>query len=142
MKRGPLKAKGPGIGSVLWNLLPAALLTVLFASVGIMHVTSRVAVMRVGYQLSKLDNENRDLSREHDRLKLELATLRNPVRLEKLARERLGMIAPPASSVVTVGKPTPRLGRAGPTMARTFTANVATKGSESRSVELASGRGR
>jgi cell division protein FtsL len=117
MKRG-LKPKGPGVGSILLNLLPAVLLTVLFAAVGIMHVTSRVMVMRVGYQLSKLDAENRNLSREHDRLKLELATLRSPARLERLAREKLGMIPPPASSVVTLANPTPRMGRAAPVLAR------------------------
>ena len=37
--------------------------------------------------------------REHDRLKLELATLRSPARLEAIAREKLSM-GPPAPSAI------------------------------------------
>lgn len=84
---------------VLTQLLPALILGGLFSSVGIMHVSSRVFVVRTGYELSRLEQEARSLNREHDRLKLELATLRSPARLEKLAREKLSM-GPPAPGTV------------------------------------------
>src|SRR5690242_16857965 len=87
------------IGAVIVQLLPAFLVCGIFAAVGIMHVTSRVMVVGVGYELSTLEGENRDLTRENDKLKLELATLKNPQRLEKLAREQLQMAPPPASVV-------------------------------------------
>ncbi|MFL5354412.1 cell division protein FtsL [Archangium sp.] len=85
------RASGVSVGSVLTHLLPAVLLFALFAGVGILHVTSRVLVVDMGYRLSKAETEERALTRENDRLKLELATLKNPARLEKLAKEKLGM---------------------------------------------------
>jgi cell division protein FtsL len=97
-----VKARGASLVAILFELLPAALLVGLFVSVGIMHVMSRVLVVDVGYKLSKLEQESRELTREHDRLKLELATLKSPARLEQLAREKLKMAPAPAGSVVTV----------------------------------------
>lgn len=88
--------------SVILHLLPAFLLCALFASVGIVHVSGRVMVVRAGYHLSELQNQSRKLSRENDRLKLELATLKSPARLEKIAREELGMSEPAPSAVITL----------------------------------------
>lgn len=93
---------GASLGRVLMHLLPAVLLFALFAGVGLLHVTSRVLVVDMGYRLSKAESESRALTRENDRLKLELATLKAPARLEKLAREKLGMTMPTGSSVVSL----------------------------------------
>jgi cell division protein FtsL len=105
-----MKARAVSVFSVWWSLLPAFLVGGAFASVGIVHVSSRVLVVRTGYQLSELEAEHRAQLRENDRLKLELATLKSPARLEKLAVE-LGM-APPSSRDVVTLVPSPRLGRA------------------------------
>jgi cell division protein FtsL len=93
---------GASVGGVLLHLLPAVLLFALFAGVGILHVTSRVLVVDMGYRLSRAETEERSLTRENDRLKLELATLKNPARLEKLAREKLGMSMPSGSLVMSL----------------------------------------
>jgi cell division protein FtsL len=90
------------VGQVLLHLLPAVFLFALFAGVGILHVTSRVLVVDMGYRLSKAQAEERALTRENDRLKLELATLKNPARLEKLAREKLGMSMPSGPLVIAL----------------------------------------
>ncbi len=90
------------VARVLMHLLPAVLLCALFVAVGILHVTSRVLVVDMGYRLSKAESEGRVLTRENDRLKLELATLKAPARLEKLAREQLGMAMPAGSAVVSL----------------------------------------
>ncbi len=87
---------------VILQLLPAFLLCGLFAGVGILHVSSRVLVVRTGYVLSDLENDNRELVRENDRLRLELATLKSPTRLERLARNELGMTPPPPGAVLTL----------------------------------------
>lgn len=84
------------------HLLPVLLLCGVFAALGVVHVSSRVMVVGLGYQLSHLDQEARTLGRENDRLKLELATLRGPHRLEKIAREELGMGPPPGARVITL----------------------------------------
>lgn len=101
------------IWTVLLHLLPAFALCAVFAAVGIVHVSSRVMVVRTGYRLSELQQEQRTLARENDRLKLELATLKSPRRLEKLAREDLGMAAPAAHQVIPLVS-SPRMGRASP----------------------------
>ncbi len=104
--------RGLSFAVIFLELLPAAILCALFASVGIVHVASRVTVVDVGYKLSKLEQEGRALDRERDGLKLELATLKSPARLEKIARDRLGMAPPLAGTVITLGKqPTKTISR-------------------------------
>jgi cell division protein FtsL len=72
------------------------------AGVGIFHVWSRTRVQASGYELGRLESEHRQLLAERDRLNLEVASLRSPGRLERFARERLGM-APPAPGAVVAG---------------------------------------
>jgi cell division protein FtsL len=88
---------------VLKQLLPFAALALLFAAVGVMHVTSRVMVVDAGYRLSKLEGDGRQLAVENQQLKLELATLKSPARLEKIAREQLNMAPPPPGGVIALG---------------------------------------
>ncbi|QAT87346.1 Cell division protein FtsL [Corallococcus coralloides] len=90
------------VAGVLMHLLPAVMLFTLFAAVGILHVTSRVLVVDMGYRLSNAEGESRSLTRENDRLKLELATLKAPGRLERVAREQLGMAMPRGGAVVSI----------------------------------------
>lgn len=100
-----LRARGAMPFSVIFlELLPAALAIALLAAVGVVHVTSRVLVVKVGYELSHLDQESLALARDNDRLKLELATLKSPGRLESVARTELGMGPPAASSIIHLGK--------------------------------------
>ncbi len=110
---------GVSVGRVLLHLLPVVTLAALFAAVGILHVTSRVVVVDVGYRLSNAEAESRNLTRENDRLKLELATLKAPARLEKLAREQLGMMMPAGSAVVALQPELPGTRRNGKAEART-----------------------
>lgn len=106
-----MSARVASLWTVLAHLLPAFLIGGVFAGVGVVHVSARVLVVRTGYQLSELEAEHRTLTRENDRLKLELATLKNPSRLERIAREELGMIPASPADVLTL-VPSPRLGRA------------------------------
>ena len=87
-----------GVAKVMAGLLLAAPL----AAVGVFHVWSRTRVQGVGYELGRVEAEHRLLLAERDRLNLEVATLRSPGRLERFARERLGM-APPAPGAVVAG---------------------------------------
>jgi cell division protein FtsL len=106
-----VSAGGSSVSQVLLHLLPAVFLFALFAGVGVLHVTSRVLVVDMGYRLSKAEAEERALTRENDRLKLELATLKNPARLEKLAREKLGMVMPSGPVVIALPRAGSRPGR-------------------------------
>ncbi|XXF76462.1 cell division protein FtsL [Myxococcaceae bacterium GXIMD 01537] len=115
---------GVSVGRVLMHLLPAVLLFALFAAVGMLHVTSRVLVVDMGYRLSRAESEGRALTRENDRLKLELATLKAPARLERLAREKLGMAMPTGSAVVSL----PAQGSESPKRAARAGARTASEG--------------
>lgn len=85
---------GLSLSVILLEIFPAALAVLLLATVGIVHVTSRVMVVRMGYELSKLDQRATELQRENDALKVELATVTAPARLAPIAREKLGMQVP------------------------------------------------
>lgn len=93
------KVKGAGLSRTILELAPAALLAAALTAVGLVHAASRVMVVRLGYELSAQENENRALMRDRDRLKVELATLKSPLRLERVAREQLSM-GPPAPGTV------------------------------------------
>ncbi|MEN9799082.1 MAG: hypothetical protein RL653_2778 [Pseudomonadota bacterium] len=112
-------ARSASLGSLLVQVLPPLLGVAVFVGVGLMHVTSRVLVVGVGYELSRLEGENHDLLRQNDELRVELAALKNPARLERIAREQLGMAPPPAGAVITLGASQPRADRpAAPARAR------------------------
>lgn len=97
-KRAPMAS----VGSILLQLLPVAVLSLLFAAVGIIHVCSRVLVVHAGYRMSQLELESRALARERDRLRLERATLLSPARLERIARDKLGLVPPLAGTVLSI----------------------------------------
>jgi cell division protein FtsL len=111
--------RGMAFLQILWQLLPAVLIGGLFTAVGVLHVTSRICVVDIGYRLSSVESEIRTLVQQSDQLKLEMATLKSPARLEKIAREKLGMVAPHAGAVFSIGPParvarSPRLVNAPP----------------------------
>ncbi len=95
---------GLSLSVIFLEILPAALVVLLLATVGIVHVTSRVLVVRMGYELSKLDQQGTDLERENAALKVELATLKSPGKLEATAKSKLGLVQPPATSVIHLKK--------------------------------------
>ena len=115
----PRQRRTTTLRSALVSLLPAVLLTFVFVGVGVVHVTSRVMVVSAGYELSRLEVAQRGLSLENDRLKLELATLKNPARLERVARTQLKLGPPAPSSILS------RSGGVEPTTAQAQTATLA-----------------
>jgi cell division protein FtsL len=102
MRRPTGRDRRVSLGIVLSQFLPVLLCWGLLAAVGILHVASRSQVVDAAYKLSSLEAENRTLLLDNDRLKLELATLKRPARLEALARTRLGMAPPEAAAVDSV----------------------------------------
>jgi hypothetical protein len=78
--------------------------------VGVFHVWSRTRVLSAGYALGELQKDHVRLTSEHDRLRIEVETLRSPAMLELVARTRLGMAPPAPGAVQAAG---PRLALAG-----------------------------
>jgi cell division protein FtsL len=91
-------------------LARAGLLALALGALGVFHVWSRTRVLSAGYALGELQKEHVRLTSEHDRLRIEVETLRSPATLERFARTRLGMAPPAPGAVQAAG---PRLALAG-----------------------------
>jgi cell division protein FtsL len=77
-----------------------AALTVVAASLVLVWV--RLQAVHTGYQLSAARHLAHRLEQEQRELELEIATLTSPRRLERVARERLGMGPPAPGQIVSV----------------------------------------
>ncbi|MGH7829134.1 MAG: cell division protein FtsL [Candidatus Binatia bacterium] len=69
-------------------------------SLALFHVWVRLQVVRMGYVLSTTSKLQDQLEQENRELKVELATLSSPERLEDMARARLGLREPEKNQVV------------------------------------------
>ncbi|HEY5975337.1 MAG TPA: cell division protein FtsL [Geobacteraceae bacterium] len=86
-----------------WELFPYLLgVLVLLTLVSIFHVWSRVKVVDMHLQIGELRRELKEQQQEQGRLKLEVASLKNPARIEALAKGELGMSLPTEQQVVMV----------------------------------------
>lgn len=81
--------------------LPIGLGCVLVA-LALVLVWQRLRVVQLGYVLSATSKVQRKLEQENRELKLELATLTAPGRLELMARRRLGLQDPRKGQVVVL----------------------------------------
>ena len=102
MQRG-----GPRSGSGfvwVWGLA-VALATAAF----VLHLNVRFEIIRAGYALSRAQSEQRGLRLSQRELRLELATLKSPGRIEGIARESLGMVRPEHDNIVRLGDRRSRL---------------------------------
>jgi cell division protein FtsL len=96
-------------------VLRTTLLVSAVAALLVFHIWSRTRVLASGYELGELQRAHARLTSEHDRLRLEVESLRSPATLERWARTKLDM-APPAPGTVRMAEPaaaTATAGRAG-----------------------------
>ena len=75
---------------------------VLLTLVSIFHVWSRVKVIDMNLQLAEITHQIKEQEEEQNRLKLEVASLKTPARIEALAKGELGMALPTEQQVVVV----------------------------------------
>lgn len=75
---------------------------VLVTVVSVFHVWSRVKVMDLNLKVGELRRELKVQEQEQGRLKLEVASLKMPARIETLAKGELGMSLPSEQQVVSV----------------------------------------
>ena len=67
-----------------------------------LHVWLRLQVVHTGYVLSTTSKLQSRLEQENRELRIELATLTSPDRLESLARRRLGLKQPEKGQVIVL----------------------------------------
>jgi cell division protein FtsL len=83
------------------NLL-VTVLALGLVGVALLHVWLRLQVVHMGYVLSTTSKLQNQLEQESRELKVELATLTSPDRLEAMARKRLGLAPPEKGQVVVL----------------------------------------
>jgi cell division protein FtsL len=68
----------------------------------LLHVWLRLQVVHMGYALATTSKLQSQLEQENRELKVELATLTSPDRLEAMARRRLGLRPPEKGQVIVL----------------------------------------
>lgn len=84
------------------RLFLMVILTAALIALVLIHVWLRLQVVHTGYVLSTTSKLQSRLEQENRELKIELATLTSPERLELLARQRLGLRAPEKGQVIVL----------------------------------------
>ncbi|MEJ2282915.1 MAG: cell division protein FtsL [Desulfobacterales bacterium] len=82
------KQRNPKV-TVAWLLLMFAFIAEL-----LFYTWCRVQYVRVGYEIQEQTTRIRKLSAMQDNLKIELARLKSPQRIAKIARTQLGLVTP------------------------------------------------
>ena len=85
-----------------WRLFLGIFLGIALIAAVLVHVWLRLQVVRMGYVLSTTSKLQTRLEQENRELKVELATLTSPDRLEALARQRLGLAAPEKGQIIVL----------------------------------------
>jgi cell division protein FtsL len=93
--RGP-KRKGQK------HLVPICALGFCLFILGLVHVWLRLQVVHMGYVLSTTTKLQGRLEQENRELKVEMASLTSPDRLEAMARRRLGLMPPEKGQVLVL----------------------------------------
>ena len=83
------------------GMFMAVVLFLAVLAVGLFYVWTRMQLVEIGYEISNLENRNRDLKKRSSELALEIASLESPAELERKA-SRMGLILPPVGRVVHV----------------------------------------
>jgi cell division protein FtsL len=85
------------------NLLLLFTLLLLFLIGGsLFYVWSRIQVIQLGYEISNAMKEERALTENNKKLRVEIAALKSYARIEKLAAEELRMAKPKPDQVIVI----------------------------------------
>ena len=76
------------------------MMLICFMGTGIGYVWSNFERTQIGYDLSQLKKEEMRLEEINQKLKLELATLKSPQNLERLAIQKLGLGSPKPEQII------------------------------------------
>jgi cell division protein FtsL len=83
-------------------VLVALLIFLLVTSIFVFHVWSRLYVFRTGYEIYQQEKTKQELLEENRILTMEVASLKSPARIERIARDDLGLRSPRPEQVVMV----------------------------------------
>ena len=75
---------------------------VVLTIVAVFHVWSRFKLIDINLQMTEVNRQFKQSQEEQKRLKLEVASLRTPARIEAIAKDELGMALPTEQQVIVV----------------------------------------
>ncbi len=85
------------------NLIFVALvLAAVFIACSLFYVWSHQQIITLGYETSQATREERELLQENKKLRLKLAALKAPGRIEKMASQELGLVNPQKEQLIIV----------------------------------------
>ena len=96
MKRKKRKARNPRILAA-WLVFMG-----LFIAELLFYTWSRVQCVQIRYEISDITANQKRLERLQDNLKIELARLKAPQRISKIAKEQLGLVAPTSQQLIVI----------------------------------------
>ncbi len=77
----------------------------LLAGGALLYAWQHFQCIQLRYQLEELKSERAQVAELHQQLKLEMAALRSPMRIDAIARGRLGLTVPVAGQVASMQGP-------------------------------------
>ena len=96
MKRSKKKGRNP-------KLLAVSLIIMgLFIAELLLYTWCRVQSMQTRYEISELKVRQQRLVAHQDSLKIELARLKSPKRIAKIAKQQLGLITPTSKQLIII----------------------------------------
>jgi len=90
-KNGDVKKTG------IWIIFMAVFIAELF-----LYTWCRVNCIDVGYEISRETKKQQELIALQNNLKIELASLKSPERISKIAKDQLGLKAPTKSQTIVI----------------------------------------
>ena len=96
MKRKKRKARNPKIVAAWLAFMGLFIAELLF------YTWSRVQCVQIRYEISDITANQKRLERLQDNLKIELARLKAPQRISKIAKQQLGLVAPTSKQLIVI----------------------------------------
>lgn len=79
-----------------------AIIMVLFISELFIYTWCRIQCVKTGYEISKETDKNLKLITLQKNLKIEIARLKSPRRIAKIATQQLGLVMPKSGQVIII----------------------------------------
>ncbi|MGQ9693266.1 MAG: cell division protein FtsL [Thermodesulfobacteriota bacterium] len=83
-------------------LILAMIIAFLVITCSLFYVWANQQRVSLGYEISRVSEEAQELIEENKKLRLELAALKSPDRLEKKALQELGFVTPQNGQIIIV----------------------------------------
>ena len=94
------KSKNSRFNITRRQVMITLLMLICFMGTGIGYVWSNFERTQIGYSLSQLQRKEMRLKETNQKLKLELATLKSPQNLQRLAIQKLGLSPPKPEQII------------------------------------------